>query len=358
MANRIKNVPFQQVVQALLDVNTPFSPTYLRRFSDLEGRDLETLKKAWPQVNATRKLALMEDLEDLNESDTIVFFDGVARLALNDGEPGVRASAIRLLWDSEDKKLAPVFLNMLHNDADAEVRAAAASALGQFVYLGELEEIPAETLHKVEDNLIDVANGKDDDLVRRRAVEALGFSGREEVHDLIQRAFDTGAPNWMASALFAMGRSYDQTWEQPVRRSIRHPKADVQLEAVRAAGELELESTRGMLLDLLEEEAQDVEIRFAAIWSLSQIGGEGVREALEDILEESDDEEEADFVENALDNLTLTETGQEMAMFDIDYANEEHLGKIVDLKDMTMEETEDEEGDDDDDEDEEEAKGQ
>jgi hypothetical protein len=104
---------------------------------------------------------------------------------------------------------------------------------------------------------------------------------------------------------------------------------------VRAAGELELESTRGMLLELLEEEAQDADLRYTAIWSLSQIGGEGVREALEEIQEETDDDEEAEFVENALDNLSLTEAGQSMEMFDIDYANEEHLGKIVNLDEQT-----------------------
>jgi len=344
MANRIKNIPFQQVVQALLDVNTPFSPVYLHRFSDLEGADLAALQQAWPKVNTTRKLALLEDLEDLSETDMVVLFDSVARLALTDSEPGVRVSAIHLLWESEDKKLIPVFIRLMQQDENVEVRAAAASGLGQFVYMGELEEIPAETLHKVEDSLIQVAKGQDDDLVRRRAVEALGFSGREEVYDLIQKAYDTLDPHWMASALFAMGRSYDKSWEQPVRRSIRHPKADVQREAVRAAGELELESTRGMLLDLLAEEAQDADTRFAAIWSLSQIGGEGVREALEEILEATEDDEEVEFVENALDNLSLTETGQTMDMFDIDYANEEHLGKIVNLEEGS--ETEDEgEGD-------------
>ena len=86
-----------------------------------------------------------------------------------------------------------------------------------------------------------------------------------------------------------------------------------------------------MLLDLLEEEAQDPELRYATIWSLSQIGGEQVRETLEELLEETEDEEEAEWLENALDNLTLTETGQNMNLLDIDLSDEELYGKVINL---------------------------
>ena len=60
-------------------------------------------------------------------------------------------------------------------------------------------------------------------------------------------------------------------------------------------------------LGALEEEAQDSEIRAAIFWSLSKIGGEEVRETLETILEETEDEEEVEILEEALDNLSFTE---------------------------------------------------
>lgn len=321
-----KNVSIQQVLTALLDDQNPFPPAYLRHFSDLEGKDLSALRSVWQQVSTIRRVNLLEDLEDLADADTLVDFEAIARLALTDPDPRARTVALRLLWEEEDPRLAKPFIEMMNQDADTNVRAAAASALGKLVYLGELEEIPEEVLHQVESALLNTAEGSDDDLVRRRALEALGFSGRKEVPALIRRAYDSTDADWRSSALFAMGRSADTSWEPEVKRMLRSPKANVQLEAVRAAGELGLESTRRILLDLLEEEAQDSEIRAAVIWSLSQVGGEEVRDTLEELMEESEDEEDLELLENALDNLTFTEDIGMHGLFDfaqLGQANEE-----------------------------------
>jgi len=59
-------------------------------------------------------------------------------------------------------------------------------------------------------------------------------------------------------------------------------------------------------LRLLEDEDDD-EVSGAAIWSLSQIGGEDVRTYLENLLDQSEDEEQTEFLEEALDNLSFTE---------------------------------------------------
>ncbi len=332
-----KNVSLQQVLTALLDEQNVFPPAYLHQFSDLEGANLESLRSVWPQVKAHRRLGLLEDLEELAEADTLVSFDNVARMALQDPDPRVRTVAIRLLWEDEDPRLAPIFIEMMEHDEDAGVRAAAAAALGLFVYDGEVEEIPAETLHQVEDSLLRVLGnprtspGPDAPLVRRRALESLGYSGREEVPGLIQAAYDSTDTDWIASALFAMGRSADEAWAPEVLRMLRHPKANVQIEAVRAAGALSLERARRTLLDLLEEEAQDSELRAAIFWSLSQIGGEEVRETLETILEETEDDEEAEILEDALDNLSFTEDTGLYGLFD--FADAGQTGEADDLDD-------------------------
>jgi HEAT repeat protein len=104
---------------------------------------------------------------------------------------------------------------------------------------------------------------------------------------------------------------------------------------------LELSSTERIILDLLEEEAQDPEIRFAVIWSLSQIGGEVVRETLEKLLEESEDEDETEWLNNAIDNLTITETGQSLNILDIDLKDKELLGTVIDLSKPVIDDGED-----------------
>jgi HEAT repeat protein len=312
-----QNAPSLTVVDALLDESKPFPARYLHRFSDLEPDDLKKLIKTWPQVPPSRKHTLLEDLEELAEADTLTSFDDLARSLLADTDPQVRARAIRLLWECDDAKLVPPYLDILNNDEDVEVRAAAANALGQFVYLGEMDKIPAELHHKIEDQLLAATTSSQETLVRRRALESLGYSSRAEVVPLIEAASREKDPDWIVSALFAMGRSCDDRWRKQVLSQLRAPSEDIRSEAIHAAGELELESARPVLLDLLEDE-EDLEVRRELIWSLSRIGGEGVRAKLEELFEIEEDDEEADFIEEALDTLSFTEDMGNFSLLDVD----------------------------------------
>jgi HEAT repeat protein len=191
-----------------------------------------------------------------------------------------------------------------------------------FVYLGELERIPAPLYHQIEDNLLEATTSADEILVRRRALESLGASSRDEVPPLIEAAYNQKNPDWIVSALFAMSRSADERWDKQVLANLSSPNEDIRREAVRAAGELELRSSRHFLLDQLEDE-EDLEIRRHLIWSLSKIGGEGVRNRLEELLEQEPDDEEADFLEEALDNLVFNEQTAQFDMFDFEPDDED-----------------------------------
>jgi HEAT repeat protein len=197
------------------------------------------------------------------------------------------------------------------------VRAAAANALGQFIYLGELDKIPANFHHKIEDTLLAVTTSGTDTLTRRRALESLGYSSRGEVIPLIEAAFKEKNPDWIVSALFAMGRSCDDRWKKQVLSQLHSPNEDIRSEAIHAAGELEIGSARPILLDLLEDE-EDLEIRREEIWALARIGGESVRRKLEELLEVEEDDLEADFIEEALEILSFSEDVGGFSLFDVD----------------------------------------
>lgn len=302
-----KEFDFEEIKAALLNRETPFPATLLYFFSDISREDIKKLEAVWPEVETKRRRGLLEDMETLAEGDTLLFFDHVAVMCLGDEDPVARATAIRLLWQSRKEHLVPRFLKLLKEDPEAIVRAAAATGLGMFVYLGELEEIKQEVYDEVLESLIKVHLSSDDVLVRRRALEALGYASHPEVQDFIERAYNTNDEDWLQSALFAMGRTYNKRWVDAVLRMFDHPDAVVRYEAVRAAGELEAEAAREPIFALLEEGLEDDDLYFAAIWSLTKIGGRGVRELIEMALDETEDPDEVLFLEEALQNLNFTE---------------------------------------------------
>lgn len=315
-------IPFQRIIDELQDDKREISRRSLQEFSDIPRAALKALLEAWPNVKPERKRLLLDGLQSLSDTDTLVSFDDLARALLTDKDAQVRIRAIRLLAECDDVKLVPAYIKILEEDEDASARAEAASALGRYVWLGEVEEIPEKLHHQVEDSLLRKADGEDKPIVRRQALEALGYSARPEVAALIESAFKREDPDWQASALLAMGRSSDEIWEEQVLLKMGHDNPQVQLAAVEAAGELGLGSARRTLFKILDEEPED-DIISAAIWSLSQIGGEDVRIYIEGLLDEAEDEELVQFLEDALDNLAFIEDSNRFDLMSLDTDDEE-----------------------------------
>ena len=340
--NKKTQTPFKIVISELLDASKPFSPTNLHRFSDIDPADLAALRINWSKVDTERRVHLLEDLEDLVDTDTLVSFDDLARFAMEDPEARVRAVAIRLLWETNDLNLIPTFATMMKNDTDEMVRAGAAGALGLFVFLGELEEIEKIHYQTVYDALLAVFRGQDKPVVRRRALEALGYSSKDEVPAIIEESYASRDRDWQASALFAMGRSADERWAGHILAKLDSSDDDVQLEAVRAAGELELDKACKPIMDLLKNPSEvDFELKSAAVWSLSQIGGKGVREKLERMSENAEDEDESFFIDEALDNLDFKEGTGALGIMNVTPLIDEDHTHIVDLARENDDEDED-----------------
>jgi len=315
-------LPFQKTIDELLDGQKTLSRTALQDFSDIDSATLNALLEAWPRIALDRKQLLLDELQTLSDNNTLVSFDDLARALLYDPEAAVRVGAIRLLEECNDTKLIPSYLKILSGDPDASARAEAASALGKFVQLGELEEIPKKTQRQIENALLEKANGEDEASVRRQALEAVGYSSRPEVVTLIESAFHREDPDWQASALFAMGRSSDEHWEEYVIPELLDENPRVQLAAIEAAGELELSAAREILLKMLEEDENDELVANAAIWSLSQIGGEDARIYIESLIDETDDDDQVEFLEEALDNLAFTEDLAQFDLFNLDVGDD------------------------------------
>jgi HEAT repeat protein len=310
-------LPFQKTIDELLNGKKNLSRTTLRGFSDIDSESLNALLEAWPRIAPDRKQMLLDELQTLTDNDTLVCFDDFARALLNDPNVEVRTSAIHLLDECDDAKLVPIYLKMLSNDNEARARKAAAAALGKFLQLGELEEIPKKTQRRIEEALLEKVESEDEASIRRQALESIGYSARPEAMVLIKSAFQRENPDWQASALSAMGHSSDEHWESEVLPKLLDENTRVQSAAIEAAGELGLVSAREILLRLLVDEEND-DLASTAIWALSQIGGEDARVYIEGLLDQTEDEDQVEFLEEALDNMAFNDDLAKFELLNLD----------------------------------------
>jgi len=314
----MKETPFPTILADLADPGRPFPSRHLKRFSDLDSSDLAAFVETWPSVPLPRKRLLLEKLNDLFDEDTVVSYENMATKLLQDPDSHVRNLALKLLYETDDARLIPGLVKIIESDPEPEVRARAATVLGEFVRLGEMGELPDGRRELMEETLLTAAHHAHSS-VARAALEALGYSSRPELDELIRSAFNRPDPLWQAAALFAAGRSADNRWQEEIISGLLSEDVSVRLVAATAAGELELKAARKPLLDMLEDEEDD-DVFQAIVWSLSQIGGEDVRTYLQAILAEAEDDEQIEFLEEALANLAFTEDmeGFDLLAFDPD----------------------------------------
>jgi HEAT repeat protein len=309
-----ETISFQTVLDHLLESKKEIPHSHLQHYSDLDPESLGRFLDIWKRINPSRKLTLLDELLANLDSDTLVSYEEIGRALLEDADGDVRARAIGLLAESDDPKLVDKMIGILLNDPDLAPRIEAANLLGEFVLLGELEELD-EALHlKAEDALISVFRSDGNPSLQRRTLEALGYSSREEIVSIIESAFERVDPAWVASALRAMGRSHDNHWDDDVAGKLLDPDPRVRVAAVEAAGELSIDQAGPIMLQMLEDEEEEDDVISAAIWSLSQIGGEDTRIYLLNLLDQTDDEELIEFLEDAIENLDFNE---ELDRFDL-----------------------------------------
>ena len=303
------------LLKNITDEEETLSVAKLYALSGLDRDELERVRRVWPSTAVDRRQAIMRHLAEISEANFEVDFGSIFRMGLADDDPEVRAAAIDGLWEEEDAKLIPTLLDLLRNDSSEMVRAAAATSLGHFVLAGELDEIPAAKLEQVVESLRDVFEDDSETLdVRRRAVEAIGYSSADGVADLIAEAYADDEEPMRISAVFAMGRSADLRWADPVLAEVDSPNPEMRYEAARACGELQNPDAIPALTTLLDD--PDDQVREAAVWALGQIGGNEARRLLTGILED----EESDLrevAEAALDELEfMSGSDLDFPMFD------------------------------------------
>lgn len=330
-----ETLSFQSVLDHLLDSKKDIPQSHLQLYSDLDPKSLRLFMDVWSSVKPERKLLLLSELLKNLESDHIVNYEEIGRVLLKDADGEVRAYAIGLLAESNDPRLASTLTSILLTDEVLAPRMEAAQLLGEFVLLAELDELDTDLKNKIEDALMTVIRSEDNPALRKRALESLGYSSRDEMVNIIETAYQRADSSWVASALRAMGRSHDNRWDDDVVSKLLDEDPRIRFAAAEAAGELNIEAAAPIMLQMLEDEEEDDDVISATIWSLSQIGGEDARIYIVNLIENTEDEDLVTFLEDALENL---EFHAEMDKFDLLSLDEDDLEDLDEVEELDDEE--------------------
>lgn len=254
----------------------------LTALSDLSSEDRTALRDAWGDLPVEQRRRIVGNLVILGEDNIELDFRHVFLMALDDKDAQVRLTAIEGLYEDESRVLLLKLLTMLKDDPDVRVRESVAKALIRYTYLAECGKIDTQRGALRQALLSTASDTEEDDNVRRRAVEALGnFHDDADVQELIEESYSRGGKP-AESAVFAMGRSMNERWQQVVMDELENDSPAMRYEAARAAGEMSLEDALPFLVRMVED--SDTEVRLAAVWALGQIGGKPAVEAIAPML--------------------------------------------------------------------------
>jgi len=296
---------FKGFLEGLGASEIPLSISNLYHLSGISKGEMEAFRAVWPRLPVERRRAILRALVEIAEASFEADFNTIFSSCLSDEDEEVRAQAIEGLWEDESISILRSLVALVQGDPSVLVRGKAAAGLGRFVLLAELDELDSELGAEVREALFHTINNPQEVLeVRRRAVEAISFSGEEGVRKIIEAAYQDESRRMRVSALFAMGRSIDPYWGETLLRELKNPDPEMRYEAARACGELELREAVPILARLIEDD--DREVQEAALWALGRIGGQAARRLLVACCE-SDDEVVAEAAEEALSELEFTE---------------------------------------------------
>ncbi len=281
------------------------SSTLIYGLSDLSPEERQEVAAEWRVSPSSFKHQVLRALYEASEAMFELNYREIAGLGLQDESSLVRSMSIDLLWTDESPSTMRLLMQLARKDPEQAVRANALKALGPFILLGEYGRVPVELAREAQRLAhaihTDVAQPLE---ARRRALEALANSSHGSVGDLIRGAYEDGNHQLKISAIFAMGRTCNEIWQDKLQDELHSQDNECVYEAIIACGHIQLQDCVKEIGELTLSD--DREIQLAAIWALGEIGGKKSFEMLTSLSETVDDEEGADAIDAALDSASFS----------------------------------------------------
>lgn len=203
--------------------------------------------------------------------------------------------------------LAGALLAIVCNAGEAEqLRARAAISFGAALEQADIDEfedpddvpITEGMFRNIQDSLqklyLDTSNPKE---VRRKILEASVRAPEPWHQDAIAQAYASGDKKWMLTAVFAM--RWVRGFDKQILEALESANPDIHYEAVRAAGNWELDAAWDHIVELLNDPDTPKPLLLAAIEAVGSIRPAEAGMILVD-LADSDDEDIAEAADEAM----------------------------------------------------------
>jgi HEAT repeat protein len=275
----VQQTPLTEILAHIADIAQPLSNAELGELSDLSADEASQFEKTWSLLDIERKQQILSRLEELTEDNVELNFDRIYRNAIYDIDDNVRREAVEGLWESCDPSILRPLLRMVQQDPAAEVRSAAATALGRFALLAEHQKLSDENRRRISSTLLEIIHNSNEPVeIRRRALEAISPLSLPEVTQAIWEAYRREEPGLRISSVYAMGRNCDTLWMPTVLKEMNSEDPEMRYEAATAAGEMGEAEAMPRLIELTID--ADMEVKLAAIMALGKIGGQEAKQRL------------------------------------------------------------------------------
>jgi HEAT repeat protein len=298
-------MPLEETLANLADSGRPLFNSGLAPLSGLNSAELALFQQAWTSIDTERRQQIISRLVDLEEGNFELDFSSIFRHCLKDEDDEVKCTAIDGLWENEETSLFITLIGLLEHDSSDRVQAAAASALGKFAMLAELNKLPQHHTPRISSTLLATFSDTRKPIeVRRRALEAVAPLSSPKVTIAINKAYHSDNLKLRSSAIYAMGRNCSPNWLSILLKELGSTEAELRYEAAVACGELGQEEATPHLIKLTND--HDINVQLMAIQALGKIGGRAAKEHLEQCLSHAD-EPIRDAARQALEELKLGE---------------------------------------------------
>ncbi len=278
-------------------------------FSGLSGEDAKTVFQKLTEKGEERLLNdFIYKLTEFNDKESEGDFEELARIGMSHSSETVRCNSVWLMRFSDDKVAAREILRLAEEDPSEYVQEKAIRVLGYFnelVSLGDRIPLPAKTVFAKLESLINSEKRN----LRFAALEGLAFSNLPELRPIIESYLNSDDKEERICALHAITNSLDESKEKKILELLMDDDMDIQFEAIRAAGVLQIRKALPVLYSLLSRFDRLFEpLRDEVIWSISEIGDEDSVDVLQTLSEISveDDYELSELVDAALENLEMS----------------------------------------------------